>query len=317
MIAWLVLISVLLASPAYAIQVAVGTYTGDGNATQDIVTSPACQPRVVFVKRDTAANNLFVRIDTMASTTSKSVTDAATETTAGITTFNANGFRVVTGQLNSAGATYYYATICDNGANDIATNTWTGDGTDNQNVTLSPNTFSPELVVIVGASTGVNYWRGATSHTGDSAAELNALDSNSPNAIQSFSTGSFQKGTLTNANTVKYYSFALKASAGVATGLFTGNGTDNRQITAIANPKMVLMKGDSLTRLPAYRFDIAGDASWGGTDASAADLIQTLNSTGFIVGTSTYVNENTVPMLWFAITDFASSSSGPLRRRVQ
>lgn len=309
---------ILLACPlqAHAIQVVTGSYTGNATDNTDITISPACQPVAVFIKRDTAANELYARFASMGANISKDVTGAATEVTTAIKALNANGFRLGTNaSVNANTVTHYYVAICDNGAGDVSTDTWTGDGTDNRNITLSTS-FTPELVIILRSSAAAQYWRGATSHSGDSAAELNVLDSNSPNAIQSFGSGQFQVGTLANTNTVSFYSLSLKASSGVATGSFTGNATDNRDITSIANPKFVLVKGDSLTREPAYRFGLSGDLSWGSSDASAANLIQVLQAGGFQVGTDSYVNENTVPMLWFALTDF-SSSSFISRRRAQ
>lgn len=310
-------IGVLLWTPAYAIQVVTGSYTGNATDNTDITISPACQPVAVFVKRDSAANELYARFASMGANVSKDVTGAATEVTNAIKALNANGFRLGTNvSVNANTITHYYVAICDNGQNDVATTTWTGDGTDNRNISITPS-FTPELVIILRSSAAAQYWRGATSHTGDSAAELNVLDSNSPNAIQSFGSGQFQVGTLANTNTVSFYSLSLKASTGVATGLFTGNATDNRDISTIANPKFVLIKGDSLTTEPCYRFGLSGDLSWGSADASAANIIQALQAGGFQVGTNSYANENTVPMNWFAITDFTASSTsfGVLHRR--
>lgn len=311
----------LYALPAYAIQVVTGSYTGNGVDNTDITISPACQPVAVFVKRDNAANEMHARFSSMATGTSKSVTDATAEVTTAIKQFNANGFRLGThASVNNNASTHYYVAICDNGAGDISVDTWTGTTVDNRNIPLT-NNILPELVIILRSNNGVQYWRGSTSHTGDSAAELNVLDSNSPDAIQSVSQGQIQLGTLTNANTIVFYSLALKASSGVASGVFTGNGlpsgtpTDNRNITTIDNPKFVLLKGDSLTNKPAYKFGISGDAAWCGANASAVDIIQAFQTGGYQVGTNACANENTVAMPWFAITDF-TASSGALRRRI-
>lgn len=308
---------ILLACPlqAHAIQVVTGSYTGNGTDNTDITISPACQPVAVFVKRDNAANEMHARFSSMATGTSKSVTDATAEVTTAIKQFNANGFRLGTHtSVNNSGSTHYYVAICDNGAGDISVDTWTGNATDNRNISLTGGSFTPEVVIILRSNNGVEYWRGATSHTGDSAAETNVLDSNSPDAIQSFSAGQFQVGTLANANTIVFYSLALKASSGVASGVFTGNATDNRDISTIANPKFVLLKGDSLTNKPAYKFGISGDAAWCGANASAADIIQSLQAGGFQVGTNACANENAIGMPWFAITDFVATSSSARRR---
>lgn len=306
------LIVLALASPAHAIQVVTGSYTGNGTDNNSIVISPACQPKAVFVKRNSAAVELTARFDSMGANESKHVTGTSLLTT-GIKTLDASGFTLGTASTtNGSGVTHYYVAICDNGAADFSTDSWSGDNTDNRDITLTDATFTPEVVLILASGAGVQSWRGANSHSGDSASRLNTLSTSQANEIQSFASGSFQVGSGLNATGTTYYSVALKASAGVSSGSFTGNTSDDRDITAIANPEFVLIKGDSTTAEPSHRFGIAGDASWCSADASAANIIQALSSTGFQVGTNTCANENTVTMRWFAIADFAPRRGGSM-----
>lgn len=315
--AGMLLITAVLPVTAWAVQVVTGSYVGNATDNTDIVISPACQPVAVLVKRDSAAVELTAKFSTMSGTESKNVTGTALLTT-GIKAFNADGFRLGTATTtNSSGATHYYVAICENGQADVSVDTWAGDNTDNRDITLTGGSFTPEVCMVLSNGTGVQSWRGSTSHSGDSASRLNTLTSTQSNEIQSFSAGTMQVGSGLNATGTNYYSLCVKASSGVASGSFTGNTSDDRDITAIANPKFVLIKGDSTTAEPSHRFGIGGDASWCSADASAANIIQALSSTGFQVGTSTCANENTVTMRWFALTDFSAASFGPLRRRTQ
>ena len=307
----LLVLMLALASPALAVQVVTGSYTGNGTDNTDIVISPACQPVSVFVKRDSAGVELTARFSSMGTNESKHVTGTSLLTT-GIKVLNSDGFRLGTASTtNGSGVTHYYVAICDNGANDIAINTWAGDNTDNRDITLSPS-FTPEVCVVLSSGTGAQSWRGATSHSGDSASRLNTLSTSQVNEIQSFSAGVMQVGSGLNATATTYYSMCLKASTGVASGNFAGDASDNRDISTIASPEFVLIKGDSTTNEPSYKFGIGGDAAWCSGDASAANIIQSLSSTGFQVGTATCSNENAVTMRWFALTDFSARRGGQI-----
>lgn len=310
-------LALLLSSPAFALTVASGSYTGNSTDDTDIVISPACQPVAVFVIRNSAGRDLVARFSSMPSGDSYLITNATTVLTTAIKSFNVDGFRLGTSpSANQSGVTHYYTAICDNGASDISVDTWTGNASDNRDITMSTS-FTPELVLVARSDTGVAAWRGATSHSGDSSSAINSPLAASANYLQSFSSGSFQVGTSLNSNTVNFYSLALKASDGVGTGSFAGNTSDDRDITAIANPQFVMIKGNSTTAQSAYRFGgIAGDASFCDQAASITNLIQSLGSTGFQVGTNSCANENGVTMYWFAFTTYTPTATSRTNRRV-
>ena len=302
----------VMASPAMAIQLVTGSYVGNAIDNTDIVMSPPCQPVAVFVKRDTATVELYARFNSMGTNISKSVTGTATESSTNIKSFNSNGFRLGTGSsTNGNGSTHYYVAICDTGNSDIAFNTWAGDNTDNKDIAISP-AFTPELVIILQSGSGGQSWRGANSHTGDDASRLNSTLDSVSNEIQSFAGTGFQVGSAQNSTGTTYYSMAIKASSGALTGSFSGDATDNRNITAINTPKFALLKGDSSTNKPAYRFGLTGDNAWCSSNAQASNIIQSFSSTGFQIGTNSCANENAVTIFWFTLAD-ATGSSGTRR----
>lgn len=92
----------------------------------------------------------------------------------------------------------------------------------------------------------------------------------------------------------------------VATGTYTGNGSDNRAITvsdAVGSfqPDFVMVKGAS-NALPAFRTSaMSGDLTAVGGALLTADIVQSLDATGFTIGTHAMVNTNLTTYHWLAI----------------
>lgn len=302
-LAWL-----LIAPNAWAVTIVTGSYTGDGLDNKNITISPACQPVAVFVQRSDAAWGGQVFLSSMSTNSSGEYTGTSQNLADRIQQMNSDGFQIGTqAYVNNSGSPYRYMAVCDNGANDVAVGTYAGNAADNRDITISP-AFQPEIVMVFQSGSGFAAWRGATSHTGDSASILNAASADSANLIQQFNANGFQVGTSENANTVNYYYLALKGNAaGVASGSFTGNGSDNRDITTPGfQPEFVFIKGGSATKKVSARYaSQSGDLSFCADAAEAANIIQSFISTGFQVGTDTCSNENAVTMRWLALADVA------------
>lgn len=96
---------------------------------------------------------------------------------------------------------------------------------------------------------------------------------------------------------------AATAQGQVLSGTYTGNGLDNRAITELGfQPDVVIVKGDT-TQIGVIRTStMVGDASKPMTGATAltADLIQSLDASGFTIGTDARVNSNTLSYYWVA-----------------
>lgn len=291
---------------SYAIQVVTGSYTGNSTDNRDITISPACQPKVVIIHRsDSQATDSVMRLDSMSGDNASQISSSVGFAANIIQQFNSNGFQVGTsGASNASAQTYRYIAICDNGANDIATGTYTGDGTDNANITISP-AFQPEIVFIVPNAAGLNIFRSASGNSGDQACFFNSSVACAANYIQQFNSDGFQRGSAANTNATAYYYFAVKGNAlGVTSGNFTGNATDNRDITVGFQPKLVILKGDSATSEGAMRMESnSGDESACNTAGAVTNIIQAFGATTFQVGTDSCANENTKTMRWFALTD--------------
>lgn len=90
-----------------------------------------------------------------------------------------------------------------------------------------------------------------------------------------------------------------------ASGSYTGNGSDGREITGIGfKPDVVLVKGDN-TQIAVMRTStMSGDLSkpMSGDEAAIANAIESLTSNGFTVGTHARVNQGgaTPPTYYWA-----------------
>jgi hypothetical protein len=123
----------------------------------------------------------------------------------------------------------------------------------------------------------------AVSQSALSGADFTAQSSNPGNSFQAAS--SFEK-------------------VRVASGTYTGNGGDNRQILGLAfQPDVVIVKGNNTQVAITRTSMMSGDASkpLSGATALSADRIQSLDSSGFTLGTNAQVNANGTAYYWIAL----------------
>jgi hypothetical protein len=94
----------------------------------------------------------------------------------------------------------------------------------------------------------------------------------------------------------------------VASGGYTGNGTDGRAITGVGfQPDVVIVKSDDNSGVAEIRTStMAGDATkpMTGNTALTANLIQSLDSNGFTLGNDNAVNRNGRAYHWVAMKSY-------------
>jgi hypothetical protein len=99
-------------------------------------------------------------------------------------------------------------------------------------------------------------------------------------------------------------SFASSSYFGFfGSGFYLGNGTDNRAVGGVGfRPDLVIVKGNAAQTATARTSTMSGDAAKPMTGATAltADQIQSLDATGFTVGTNASVNATGTPYEWMA-----------------
>lgn len=286
-----------------------GYYIGNGVSGRGVSGLPF-DPDVVIIKSMKGTGLPVFKGDFMADATTAFLSATADSATTEVT-LTSDGFTVnTTADVNESGAIYQYLAI---GGNDctssgyVCVGTFTGDGTSDRLITTG---FQPDNV-IVKRSTSAN----ATLRTSD------MMDNNGAN----FSTGGltidgtmfttldstgFRIGTTNNSNGGTFYYIALKNHASyVANGSYMGDASDDRAITGAGfQPDFVLIKNVDAVSTGDRRVRALFRESYGDMTSSlnhavdnAANIIQSLDSDGFTVGSSNVSNGSTNNIYWVAL----------------
>jgi hypothetical protein len=282
----------------------VGTYTGTGTATRAITTG--FQPAFVMTKRSTNTAAVF-RTSTMATNVGNYfITTAESTNGALFTSLDATGFTV--GSTNNTnGGTYYYVAF-KAVAGVMATGSYTGNGTDNRDITGFGVGATPNMVLLKNTSSGTAANRQArmslTDLYGDHAHRLDSAAATTVNTVQALATNGFQVGTDVTSNesgaTVHWIAFGGEAAVAgsgtyqMAQGSYTGNGSAQSISGLGFSPSLVLIK-DASTNYQVFRTSLMkGDSSGylGNAVANFAGGITSLDAAGFTVGANAGVNTN-------------------------
>lgn len=289
----------------------VGVYTGDGAASKTITTG--FQPGLVIAKRSTAVAAHF-RTASMATGRTEFFTSTAANTAgAYINSFAATSFSVGTTN-NASGGTYYYIAFKAGGTN-FAEGTYSGNATDNRNITGLG--FTPSMALVKNSTSATaNNRRSVMStfhHYGDASSYVADAVADATNFIQSLDSGSFQVGTGVNVNesAATFYWFALggaptpsggSGTFSMDTGTYTGTGA-TQSITGLSfKPDLVIIKADNANYAVFRTSMMYGDSTAYFTNAVAnfTTGITSLNTDGFTLGTSSIVNSSAVDYQWQA-----------------
>ena len=287
--------------------IATGAHTGSGAAKN--VTGLGFKPDFVFTKNANATTAVGAVYNTYTSygDYSSYFTDTANVVGA-ITGLISDGFSVGTNATaNCSGNNLYYAAFNGDYENDInasgsfqiARGSYVGTGV----LTAINNLgFEPDLVMIKGDTAQAGIFR-TRMMGGDNSAYLDAATANLTGAITSLNAAGFTVGTSATANSagVTYYWTAYgnawrpeknDGASDFYIGTYYGNGTDNHNITGLPfAADLVVAKRNSATAGTFRTSAHSGDSSsFFLATADAANSIQALNSDGFQIGTSTYVN---------------------------
>lgn len=200
-----------------AIYIKHGTYTGDGSGSNRAITGIGFQPKVVIVKG--ASSGSQIRIDSMPSGESKIFDYNSAFETDCIVSLDSDGFTVApnatqSNSVNFSAIDYYYIAFGGD-SSDIATGTYTGNGSDDRDVVTSLS-FQPDMVLVTGVSKLTVLRNSAISAATDETWYIGTTASGT-NRIQQILSNGFQIGTdaVVNTNTDAYYWFALKETTGI------------------------------------------------------------------------------------------------------
>lgn len=195
----------------------------------------------------------------------------------------------------------------------VASGTYTGNGSDNRNITVSPSFAIKFVYIRRNDATAGEGAVGSISGMGDASFDGFQNNTNTANQIQSMGTGTFQIGTdvAVNANTIGYHYIALGGDdTEIKVGTYTGNGSDNHGITGVGfQPQVVIIKGAD-NGYANLRFGTTGDSSqFFGDVANLSNYIQSLDSDGFTVGTGNSINNSSVTYYYCAIKSVSGQTA--------
>ena len=323
------LISLFLSSYSHALQIAVGSYVGNGLDSQDVCwnseagceitatntnSAPTFQPDFVLIKGDLAAQGWILKTASMVGDLACTINTGTDCVTDRIQALNTTGFQIgANAQTNTNTTTYHFIAIKDNGQTDFTVGdyTVTASPADDRNIDISDTSdtasadFLPGMVFVKCNSANAGVWN--TTDMGANSTSGFSQEADQGNAIQLLASTGFQLGTdsqVQDASTTCYYAAFKDVSTYTKSDNYTGNSAvDNNQVTTVGfQPIFMFIKGASATSTAAYRFGSnSGDSSYAGSNATAADRIQNFLSNGFEYGTSNPVNETSVDMQWWAL----------------
>lgn len=273
-------------------EMATGSYTGNG--TSQTISGLAFAPDMVIIKPTTAFQAVF-RTSLMAGDSTGYLQRTVANFEGGITELTSDGFSVGnTTFVNTNGTTYHWQAFGNaydphthSGAADFALGTFIGNSVDNRTINKVP--FDPDLVVIKTSTNGYEgVWK-SSELVGDLAGFFGASAETS-NLIQALNADGFEVGSganrAANYDGYLYHWFAFKEGLGFDVGTYTGNATDNRDITTVGFQPDLVWVFNALAQSKVFRSaSIAGDSTfYFNATANAADRIQSLIATGFQIG---------------------------------
>ncbi|MHB8683622.1 MAG: DUF7483 domain-containing protein [Dehalococcoidia bacterium] len=265
-----------------------GSYTGDGTNNRTI-SGLTFQPDIVIV-RDNAGDEAVIRTSLMPANMAKVITSGSNLQSGTILSFLPNGFTVGTSSwVNSAGTTYYWVAM-KRGIN-VNIGTYTGDGTDNRNITGVG--FQPNWVITMGDG-DEDFFRPALL-PGDASFNMGGSKAKT-NRIQAILADGFQIGSDDNVNApgLTFYWIAFNSTPKVVTSTYIGNGVAGRNIAGLGmGPGLVWVKAAS-NDIATWRLDVVpGDSSlyWDNTNPTT-NRIMALFYGGFQVGSDPEVNRS-------------------------
>lgn len=295
--------------PAQAMQMALGSYVGDG-ASSRAITGAGFRPDVVIIKGDTA-QLAVMRTATMIADACKELAVATRLQNGRLKSLDPDGFTVgAHAEVNGSGVTYFWTAFKDDGGGDFHVGSYVGTGRDN--LSIGGLGFQPSYVIVMPDRNERAVQR-SSAMTGDYSLQFDSTGPKS-NYIQALEADGFQVGTdaRVNASGTTYHYAAWKAVPGrMSVGSYTGNGRDDRSLSDVGfSPDYLIIKA-SVNETTVHRpILLTGDSALTfSASTNLTNVIQALEADGFQVGTANTVNGPKTTYYWMA---FRSAAAGPL-----
>jgi hypothetical protein len=190
----------------------------------------------------------------------------------------------------------------------MATGSYTGDAVDGRAISIG---FQPDLVFVKADTAGTEVAVARTSSmTGDVTKSMFGAFALAPDLIQSLTATGFTVGAATqvNRNGTTYRWAAFKSGCGtLQVGSYVGNGGATQAINGLGfQPELVILMPAS-NNYPTQRFSGMTTSFRFEAHTGSANVINSLNATGFTVGNSADANTNGVTYHYVALNAVAGS----------
>lgn len=285
-----ILPSILFAQISYK----YGTYTGTGTVRS--FNTLGFSPDVLFIKADNSSYTGVVVLSNMPAGKAQKLDSRSSGLSSSlVTSLDANGFTLpTTNTTNASGVTYHYIAF-DAGSNLVL-------GSSVGGVSVTGAGFLPKMVwaftsntgaicgPVLGIKAGVN--KEVEWYSGDYGNGL---------WLSSYDADGFTFGGWAGGSCTYYYAMFNANANNLFVGSYTGNATDNNNITGPGfQPDMLFITNGGSTGQPAIKTaKMSGDATIStNSTAVISDVIQDFNASGFQVGTS--VRSNSVQTYAYA-----------------
>lgn len=304
----------------------IGTYIGDSSDDRNIFIESSFNPDFVIVKSHGANHSVMNTKESYGDSSSYIAINSANIVDA-IQNLNNDGFQIGTNAVvNSSSTTYHY--IAFRGITPFSTpigtfryqsGTYSGNG-NNQKITGL--TFSPDLIIIKRVG-NQNTVFSTSLMPENSTAYLASATANFAGGITSFTADGFTIGNHPTVNTTEsiyhwqafgnaYNPNTNSGSADFVIGAYYGSGL-TRDITRIPfQPDMVTIKSITNAAGGTWKPSSITDQNslYFAGSAQGTNIINSLNSNGFSIGTSAVSNSVGVMYYWFGFKEGSNFDVG-------
>jgi len=274
-------------------KVQTGYYVGNGSAKS--ITGLGFKPEMIIIKSNTSAGSAILKTSAMPLLNSAYLGLATADITVGSLLIDTDGFTVNGSNTNTANVRYTW--VAFSGSDCSATGTFcVGSYTGTGAAKAVPVGFQPNLVMVKQSTAVAANWRSSAMPVNVGQYFMATTQNTAGALFTTLDATGFSVGTTNSASSGIYYFAAFKSVAGsVNVGTYTGNATDNRNITGVGfAPDFVFLKNANATPTVSGVFNT--DESYGDSSsyfaatANLVDSIQALQTDGFQVGTNSTAN---------------------------
>ncbi len=307
-----------IASSGHALEVATGSYVGNGIDNRT-VTGVAFAPEVVLVASEASLQREAVlRTAAMPGDLSCELTSKCDVNR--IQALRPDGFEVGSDvAVNGSGRTYHWIALRADGCTpDLRFGSYLGNGADAR--VVGGLEFEPTYVLVKQAESAAIGVQRFAAETGDASLPTATAGDELTNRIEALRPGGFVVGTNAQVNDTgkTYYWVAWEEAPGASTsGRYVGNAVDGRTIAGLGlTPAWVVVRSAAKRHTVHRPASIAAarDLSlyFAGL-AATSDRIQALTTDGFAIGSDDQVNRNGESYFYFALAGSTSTCPTPTR----